>query len=204
MKVRLVELEEIVVGCDRLAQAILAEGFIPDIMVAVARGGFMPARFLCDFLKVSSLTSLRVRHYAAGAHKSGAAMVTIPLAADIGGARVLLVDDVNDSGETLAAARPYLESFSPAIVRTAVLHEKSGTKQLADFRAGEIRQWQWILYPWAVVEDVGQFIRNMDPSPTGVEEIRRRLMEDYGFAPSPAQLERVLRYNHIFLKGGAL
>jgi uncharacterized protein len=202
MQVRQVELEEVVERCDRLARAVLDAGFVPDTVVAVARGGFMPARFLCDFLEIRKLCSIRVQHYAAGAHSSGEARVTIPLSADIAGARVLLVDDVNDSGETLAVAGPYLESFSPAAVRTAVLHEKSSTRHLADFRAEEIRQWHWLLYPWAMVEDVGQFIRDMHPAPRSVAEIRQRLLEQYGFVPSPAQLDRVLHFNRVNLGGG--
>lgn len=197
MPVRPVSLEEVVEACDRLARRILASGFEPEVIVAVARGGFTPARFLCDFLRVGALCAIRVQHYEAGAQRGDRARITIPLSADIRGARVLLVDDVNDSGDTLNVARPYLEGFSPAALRTAVLHEKSGTGHLADFRAAEIRQWRWLLYPWAVVEDVGQFIRDMQPRPESAEGIRQRLKEQYGLVLSPVQLERVLHFNAL-------
>jgi len=200
MQVQLVGLEEVVDACDQLARAVLASGFQPDIVVAIARGGFVPARFLCDFLHVGKLTSIRVQHYQAGAQKEGQARITIPLSIDIEGANVLLVDDVNDSGKTLAAAAPHLKSFSPAAVRTAVLHEKTSTVQPADFRAIVIRQWRWILYPWAVVEDVGQFVRDMRPTPQNMGEIRKRLDDQYGLAPSPAQLDRVLHFGNTGLE----
>lgn len=192
--VQLVELEEVVDACDRLARTILASGFQPDIVVAIARGGFVPARFLCDFLRIGKLSSIRVQHYRAGAQREAQARVTIPLAIAIAGAKVLLVDDVNDSGKTLAAATAHLAGFSPAAVRTAVLHEKADTAQAADFRATAVKEWRWILYPWAVVEDVGQFLHDMRPAPQGMEEIRRQLRERYGFVPSPSQLERVLHF----------
>lgn len=195
MQVQLVSLEEVVDACDQLAQRILESDFEPEIIVAVARGGFTPARFLCDFLNVRTLCAIRVEHYEAGAQSGGRARITIPLSADIRGASVLLVDDVNDSGDTLDVARPHLEAFSPAALHTAVLHEKSSTRYPADFCAAELTQWRWVLYPWAVVEDVGQFIRNMQPVPEDVDEIRQRLQMQYGLALSPLQLERVMRFN---------
>jgi len=200
MQVQLVGMEEVVTACDRLAQTILAGGFRPEIVVAVARGGFVPARFLCDFLQIGRLTSIRVQHYQAGAHREAEARVTIPLAVDIRGTQVLLVDDVNDSGKTLAAASAHLAGFSPAAVRTAVLHEKADTVQAADFRAIAVREWRWILYPWAVVEDVGQFLRDMRPAPHSMEEIRQQLADRYGFVPSTAQLEQVLRFGRSGLR----
>lgn len=199
VKVQLVGLEEVVAACERLARVILASGFQPDIVVAIARGGFVPARFLCDFLQIGRLASVRVQHYRAGAHMEAQARVTIPLAIDIAGTKVLLVDDVNDSGKTLAAAFAHLAGFSPAAVRTAVLHEKTDTEQAADFRAITVKEWRWILYPWAVVEDVGQFLRDMWPAPQTVDEVRERLADQYGLVPSPSQLDRVLRFGNTGL-----
>jgi uncharacterized protein len=200
MRVQLIGLEEVVQACDRVAQVVVDAGVEVDTIVAVARGGFMPARFLCDFLDVSRLLSIRVRHYGAGAHAAGGATVEYPLGGDIAGRRVLLVDDVNDSGETLQAALPYLRDQSPAVLHTVVLHEKAATACPADFKAEVIREWRWLLYPWAVVEDVGQFIRDMDPVPQTREAIREALEACHGLTLSPAQLERVIRYNRLRVK----
>jgi len=200
MQVQLVGLEEVVDACDRLGRALLESDFRPDVIVAIARGGFVPARFLCDFLQVRKLSSIRVQHYRAGAQKDSQATITIPLSIDIEGANVLLVDDVNDTGTTLVAASSHLKSFSPAALRTAVLHEKTSTIQPADFRVVVVRQWRWILYPWAVVEDVGQFVRDMRPAPCSVDEIRARLDDQYGFVPSPTQLDRVLHFGRTGLE----
>lgn len=45
MRVRLIGLDEVVQACDRIAQEVLASGLEVDMVVGVARGGFMPARF---------------------------------------------------------------------------------------------------------------------------------------------------------------
>lgn len=199
LPVQKVSLDAVVRASDELARRVRESGFQPDAVIAVARGGFMPARFVCDFLGVSRLLSLKVRHYAAGAHAETRAEVTEPLGSSIRGARVLLVDDVNDSGETLEAARPYLEGLAPAAIRTAVLHEKSNTRCRADHVAEPIDEWRWILYPWAVVEDVGEFVRKMRPPPRNRSELLRRLDERHGLALSEAELDRVLHFQGLSL-----
>ncbi|HXH17680.1 MAG TPA: hypothetical protein VNJ07_01250, partial [Chitinophagales bacterium] len=48
-------------------------------IAAIARGGFAPARFLCDFLHVSDMASVQVKHYEAGADRQAKAWVKYPL-----------------------------------------------------------------------------------------------------------------------------
>ncbi len=203
LPVQRVTLDEVVTHCDRVARLVRESGFQPDTVVAVARGGFGPARFLCDFLDVSRLLSLQVRHYGAGAHAEAAAEVSEGLYGDIAGRQVLLVDDVNDSGDTLEAAVPYLLQRGPAAVRTAVLHEKANTSRTADFRSGYIEQWRWMLYPWALVEDVGQFLRDMAPYPKSRQEAAERLKAEHGLELSEAEIERVQFFNDRAVVVGA-
>ena len=169
-----------------LAERVRASGFAPDLVVAVSRGGFTPARVLCDVLGLFNLTSIRVVHYRGPADKEPVATVRYPLCIPVEGQRVLVVDDVNDTGDTLRAARAHLESLGPAEVRTAVLHEKVGSPVRADYAAGTIDEWRWLIYPWAVVEDVGGFLRRMEPSPRDAADADRRLRSDYGLeVPAP-------------------
>ncbi len=199
LPVHAITVEEVVVGADRLARMVRSSGYRPDTVIAVARGGFMPARFVCDFLGVSRLMSVKVQHYAAGAHAGTQARVTVPLGGPIEDEHVLVVDDVNDSGKTLQALRPYLDDLHPASVRTAVLHEKQVTECPADFVAESIEQWRWMLYPWAVVEDVGQFLRDMQPVPANREEALSRLYAEHGLELDNAELDRVLFFAGIRL-----
>lgn len=195
LPVQRVTLDEVVTHCDQVARQIRESGFQPDTVVAVARGGFGPARFLCDFLDVSRLLSLQVRHYGAGARADVPAQVSEGLCGDIVGRQVLLVDDVNDSGDTLEAAVPYLLQRGPAVIRTAVLHEKANTSRTADFKSGYIEQWRWMLYPWALVEDAGQFLREMEPAPKNNREAAERLKAEHGLEISEAEIERVQFFN---------
>jgi len=188
----LVSQEAVYELCWELGQAIRSSGFQPDIMVAISRGGCVPARYLCDFLGISALTSVKVQHYAPGARKERSAWVKYPLSGRIDAERVLVIDDVNDTGDTLAAALEHLNSFAPGEVRTAVLHEKLTTQLHADYRAVIVREWHWIVYPWAVFEDLGGFLLGMKPVPKTPEDAARRLLEDYDVRVERLQLERIL------------
>jgi hypoxanthine phosphoribosyltransferase len=74
----------------------------------------------------------------------------------------------------------------------AVLHEKTGSPVRAEYAAGVIDEWRWLIYPWAVVEDVGSFLSEMDPPPSGTGEAKRRLRADYGLDVPQSLLERLL------------
>jgi len=176
----------------KLAAQIRASAYQPDLVVAISRGGFTPARVLCDVLGLFNLTSIRVVHYRKAAVHEPQAYVQYPLSMDIAGQRILLVDDVNDTGDTLAAARAHLESLGPAEVRIAVIHEKTRSPLRAEYVGEYLEQWRWLIYPWAVVEDVGGFLREMTPPPEDAEQAAAWLDKTYGLQVPDKQLQRLL------------
>lgn len=195
MKCRVISPGSVYNLCYRLATRILESGYRVDVIIAIARGGFVPARFLCDLLQVSDLLSLRIQHYAAGAEKMKEAIVRYPLPTnlDLAGKNVLIVDDVNDTGDSLKAALQHVSSFHPLNSKIAVLHEKNTTQCNADFIAFSIRRWVWIIYPWAVMEDVGCFLTKLSPPPFSAEDAAGRLYDQYGIRMPRGWLSRILR-----------
>jgi hypoxanthine phosphoribosyltransferase len=174
-----------------LAQTIRASDFEPDLVVAVARGGFIPARLLCDFLGLHDLASLQVRHYTAGARKQPTARVVAPLTREVAGRRVLVVDDVNDTGDTLVEVRRVLAEAGAREVRSAVLDEKEASSVRVDFRARTLERWHWIIYQWALLEDVTGFLDRMESPPRDVDEARTALLRDYALELGPADWKRI-------------
>lgn len=158
-----------------LYQRIAAAGFRPDTIVGIARGGYMPARVLADFFDLMDLAVVKVEHYH-GPEKSTKAVVRHRLTADIAEKRVLLVDDVSDSGDTFDAALTHLDEHGPpAEIRTAVLHHKLTSTYRPDFYAARVVKWRWIIYPWALTEDLRALLGEMSPRPRTVDNARSAL-----------------------------
>ncbi len=193
MRCELPTWEEVYDLSRRLAFRVVEDGYAPDILVAIGRGGYTPGRLLADFLHKKALTSFRIEHYTAGAKKHEEARVVGSFDDDLSGLRVLVVDDVNDSGETLEAAVGFVRNRGAAAVRTAVLQEKSTTGFAADYTAQRVEEWRWIVYPWAVIEDVTAFLRRMEPRPDSVPEAARRLEEDLELRVPERTIEDVFR-----------
>jgi len=172
-----------------LAGKIRDAGFQPDVIVAIARGGYVPARILCDLLDIGALTSFRIEHYTAGAHRERSALIRYPLAVDLRGLNVLVVDDVSDTGDTLELALRHVTERGAAAIKVAVLHHKTASSFRPDFFAARVVKWRWIIYPWAVVEDITGFIRRMAQPPTSVQEAAQYLERDFGLRVPRATLE---------------
>ena len=163
----------------KLSYRIHDSGFKPDLIIAIGRGGYMPARIISDFLLVMNLASFKIEHYH-GTRKKTSAVVRYPLAREVAGNRVLLVDDVCDTGATFDLANRHLaERMQPLEVRTAVMHYKKTSSFIPDFYAAKMIQWRWIIYPWAAAEDIGVFIKQMRPKPDNASEISEILARDY-------------------------
>ncbi len=89
--------------------------FVADLM----RG--LPIDLTVDFLRASS--------YGSGTSSSGTVRLVADLAVDIADRHVLLVDDIVDTGLTLAALKRTLEARRPRSVRTCVLLDKTGRRE---------------------------------------------------------------------------
>jgi hypoxanthine phosphoribosyltransferase len=173
----------------RLGSLILASGFNPDTIVAIGRGGWVPARLLSDYLDVYDLTSFKMEHYRR-AHKRAEARVRYPLAASLEGKQVLLVDDVSDAGDTFELALAHLVDCGPPVrVQTAALHHKTVSTFTPDYYSSEINEWRWLIYPWAVLEDVSGFIRDLRLIAAPIRQIKADIERAYGVRVS----DQVLR-----------
>ena len=190
----LVGWEEAVDLSRTLAYKIRDSGYFPDIVIAIGRGGYVPARVVCDYMLHEKLTSIKIEHWGIAAEKKGETTVVFPLSIDISGSSVLIIDDVTDTGETLKAAVEYISSFGPSEIKTGVLHHKECSLFLPDFYAEYVEEWSWIIYPWARHEELFGFSEKvLGDEFASPEDIKMRLSERYGFEAGIGELTEALQ-----------
>lgn len=164
----------------KLHLIIKKTNFKPDIVIAIGRGGYIPARILCDYLLMKDLTSIKVEHWDIAATKTKEAIIKFPLCIDIKDKIVLLVDDITDTGDTLKASLEYLKTFKPKEIRTAVLVHKICSKVVPDYFSHRIIKWRWVIFPWHIWEDLTGFIKKLkEKGISGLEDIQRELKDIY-------------------------
>lgn len=131
-----------------LARRILADGFVPEVVVAIARGGLLPAGAIAYGLGVKNCGALNVEFYTGIGTVLEAPEVLRPTL-DIEyleGRRVLLVDDVADSGRTLALAVQLLRDRG-ADMRSVTIYTKPTTIVQPDYAFKQTDL--WIDFPWS-------------------------------------------------------
>lgn len=188
----LITWDEVYSLCRRLARQLRTADFRIDVIVAIARGGYIPGRLLSDMLGIQDLTCFKIEHYQ-GAFKQQETLVKYPLNADINGRNVLLLDDVCDSGDTFAVGVEHIRQCGAANeMRTAALHLKTVSRFVPDFYAETVGEWRWLIYPWAVNEDLSGMIANMQPANFDAALLQRLIKQRHGIDVSLLQIEDAL------------
>ncbi len=174
-----------------LARKIKSSGFKADLVIGIARGGLVPARVVCDFLLQKDLAAIKVEHWGIAA-TVGKARIKFPLPIDISGKKILVVDDVADTGDTFSVIMDYIKEKNPSEVKTAVLHYKTCSTCVPDYWAEMQEKWMWIIYPWAVYEDLTGFVKKVLVKPMTHAEIQKSLKNNYGIKISRKDLSEML------------
>ena len=136
-----------------LARAIHADGFAPDVVVAIARGGLTVAGALAYALDVKNCGAMNVEFYIGVGERLDVPVVIPPTLdlVDVAGLRILIADDVADTGHTLRLVREVLAQHV-AEARTAVLYRKPGTVVEPSYSWRETDR--WIDFPWSTLPPV--------------------------------------------------
>lgn len=170
----------------QLSERIVASGFKPNVIVGIARGGWIPARILSDVLYMDTLQNIRIEYYTDVGSKGKEPKITQPLTGSMKGKNVLLIDEVADTGDTLQHAIDHVKNLGVKEVRSAVLHYKPTSTVVPDYYMVETTS--WIVYPWenrASIISLVKVFREEDKSLT-MKQIRDRLVFEVGFEPTVA------------------
>ncbi len=135
-----------------LAQKILTTNQKYDRLIALARGGVSITQTLADALAVRKISIIQTEMYTGINEKNATPVVTQAMAASIKDERVLVVDDLADSGETLLFISQYLAAQGPKEVKLATLFRKPWTKVTPDFFVQD--SGAWVIFPWETRETI--------------------------------------------------
>ncbi len=174
----------------KTAEKIIASGFKPDFIVSLARGGWVFGRVLCDYLNVTELLSLKVVHWGMTATPDGEAKIRYPFNIDMTGKKVLVVDDISDTGKSLMVATEFLAKMNPKEVKTTTLFYLTGSKFTPDY-FGEEMAWRWVVFPWNRVEDLCNLLQKVDADNASAATISKRMKDTYSLDVPVDEVERI-------------
>ena len=140
-----------------LAKQVIGSGEKFDLVVALAKGAWPMSRALVDYLAMSNLVSLGIRFYSGINQRLKEPEVYQDLPVKVKGKRILLFDDVADTGESLIFASDYLLEQGAALVRTATLFFKERSAITPDYYASRTNA--WIIFPFEIRE-MSQLLSN--------------------------------------------
>ncbi len=182
-RARLVEWDEVVKWCEILRGEIV-RGFNPDYIIGLSRGGLVPARILSDSLLIKDLFTLKTEHWGMTANVDGQAVLKKPDSLNVSGRRVLIIDDITDTGESMEIAKKYVQSLGPAELKTSTMLHIDRSKHKPDFFAQEVSgaEWTWFIFPWNVVEDLNNLISKSCKGEFGTEDIQKNLKDEFALA----------------------
>lgn len=132
------------------SEKILTNGFQPDIIIGIARGGWIPARLLSDLLGVNNISSIKVEFYLDVEKTRKKPVLIQKLPIRISNKKVLLVDDVADTGMSLQLAKTYLLSYKNIELRIATIYKKPKSRIEPDYYEKITKN--WIVFPWEIKE----------------------------------------------------
>ena len=143
------------VATRQLCQQVVDSGFEPDWIVAIARGGLLIGGAVAYALRCKNIGVVNVEFYTDIDERLEVPVMLPPALnlADLADTKLLIVDDVADTGHTLRSVQAFCEG-KVAEVRTAVIYEKSHSVVKCDY------VWKrtdlWINFPWSDKDPVAK------------------------------------------------
>lgn len=152
-----------------LGKRILESGFNPDYLVGIARGGLVPLRILSDLFKNTNVLIVNVKLYKDIGERGEKVTFVQKVDIDLEGKKVLLVDDVADTGLTIKAVAEYIkENKKVSELKIATLHYKPWSAIKPDYYMEEVTE--WIVYPWEYIESLKSISEKINDNSLNSEE----------------------------------
>jgi len=167
--------------CIKVADQVKNSDYKQDLIVAVSRGGLIPGRVLSDLLENPKITTIKVEYYEDIYKTRSKPKITQPLTVDVSGKRVLLVDDIVDTGNSLKLVREYLFERGAGDVKICTLYRKPWSVVIPEFSAQTTGA--WVCFPHEIFETMRKIYSKSKKQGKTKKEIEQKLLR-MGIKPS--------------------
>jgi len=162
-----------------LAKQIIESGLKFDRIIALAKGGLTFSRSMVDFLNVKAVSSIQIEFYTGIGTTAKTPVITQSLPVSVKGERILIFDDILDTGETMKLAKEYVAYHGADSIHTAVLIKKPWSSSPVDFASRESKA--WVIFPNEVRETINTLVLNWKKAGDSSDTIHTQL-EQIGFS----------------------
>ena len=142
---------------EHVSKLMLEDGFYPDVIVAVLRGGAGVARAVSDIIGQTCITAMRCEFYDDIGKTMDRPRITQDIPLDVSGRNVLVCDDVSDSGRSMKLCIDHIAGKNPRELKTATIYIKPGTIFVPDYYAALTEK--WIVFPGEEYETIRKLMR---------------------------------------------
>lgn len=156
----------------------------PHTILAVIRGGAVVGVLLADRLGVGKIYTVNLRSYDKPEARGAVKIYQKPPVECISDRKVLIVDDIVDSGQSLSTVIQLIEQNRPEEVRSAALLVKEHSTYTPDFYVKKVKG--WVFYPWEVREACEEIYSKT----SNIKDAKKILIYDLGF--SEKEVNRIL------------
>jgi hypoxanthine phosphoribosyltransferase len=158
----------------KLAEAVRKSGFEPDVIVGVSRGGWIPARIMSDLLETPKLANVTAEFYVGVTETKREPTITQPVSVSVKDKKVLVVDDVADTGESLKLVNSHLKNQGASEIKIATIYYKPWSVIVPHCYEKETRC--WIVFPWEQKETVRKTVEKFRGEGRTVEDAKEKLI----------------------------
>ncbi|MEM1557916.1 MAG: phosphoribosyltransferase [Thermoproteota archaeon] len=164
-----------------LVEKVLKSGYKPDVIIGVSRGGLVPLRIFSDEFENVEIGVIRVFFYEDVKKTGSEPKIIQDVNVDVVGKKVLVVDDVADTGKSLETVRKHLQNKGALNVKIATVYYKPWSILKPDYYVKKTEK--WIIFPHEIGETIRKLAKKSIKEENKTMEEFREMLIDIGLPP---------------------
>ena len=193
-KAKYVSWKDIERWSEGILNMVVSDNYKPDIVIGITRGGLVPARMMSDYLFIKDLLTIKTEHWGLTASMDGKAVLKSKLDYNVSNKKILIVDDITDTGESIKLTYDYIKSLDPLEVKTSSMLYVNSSSYVPDYYGEGIskEKWAWFIFPWNIYEDTYNLSKKFMDKPLKIDELKELLKSNYGLNVDDINFKKVM------------